>query len=228
MSNARKMTLIVFALVAVLSAFFLPFRDWALVAYEWSLENPIGGAFAFLALFVVWVIFALPASLLMLTGGFLFGLQNGFGLVFLGSLLGSTLAFLIARNLARNAVAKRIGEDVRLVAIDKAIKDSALPVVLLTRLSLVLPYNLLNYAYGLTSVKFSDYVLGTTVGMFLPLLLFTFLGTTAKDLTSVLQGEVQLQGQTWIFALLGIIAVSTTVGLITVKAKRALAEILEE
>lgn len=228
MTNAKKTSIFVLVLALIVAALLLPVQEWTLVAYQWALDNPRGGVFAFLALFVFWVILALPASVLVILSGFLFGLVKGYGLVVLGNLFGSTAAFLIGRNVARKAVEKRIGENPRLQAIDMAIQDSGLSVVVLTRLSMVLPYNLLNYAYGLTSVRLRDYVIGTTVGMLLPLLLFAFLGTTAKDLTSVLQGQVQLQGQAWVLAFVGLVTIGIAVALITTKAKRALDEVLDK
>lgn len=221
--DRTKKTLIVLGIsIVVFLGLVLPLDEWIVLAYQWSLDNPALSRLAFVGVFILWVVVALPGSILVTLAGFLYGLPGGMVLVLCGSMVGSTLAFLIGHHLARQAIEKRIGDSPKLRAIDHAINESGLSIVILTRLSMVLPYSLLNYAFGLTSVNLRDYFIGTTAGMVLPQLLFVFVGTTAKDITAVVRGDLQLENQAWLIAGFGLIAISVTVFLITRKAKLAL------
>ena len=87
MNNRTKQLIVLAFAVLIVAAYYLPLKEWAEFAYDWTLAYPRAGAAGFLLLFVVWVVLALPASVLVLAGGFVFGLAPAFGLVFLGGFL---------------------------------------------------------------------------------------------------------------------------------------------
>ncbi len=99
-----------------------------------------------------------PGSLLTLGAGAIFGVGWGTAWVSVGSMLGATAAFLIARRGGRARIAQRIEAHPKFVAIDKAVAAEGWRIVFLTRLSPVFPFTLLNYAFGLTHVSLRDYV----------------------------------------------------------------------
>jgi uncharacterized membrane protein YdjX (TVP38/TMEM64 family) len=76
-------------------------------------------------------------------------------------------------------------------AIDRAVEREGFKIVLLTRLSPIFPYNLLNYAYGLTRVSLRDYVLASWIGMMPAALLYVYLGSAAKSLADLAAGRIE-------------------------------------
>lgn len=129
----------------------------------------------------------LPGSLLTLAAGAIFGLAEGTLYAFLGATLGATCSFLVARYLARNAVERRLAKHPRFAAIDRAVAGAGFKIVALLRLSPVFPFNLLNYALGLTRVRFLHY-LAASVAMLPGTLLYVYYGKAAGNLAAALGG----------------------------------------
>src|SRR5262245_45141379 len=123
------------------------------------------GPIVFVAGYVAACVAFVPGALLTIAAGVIFGLARGVACVFIGAVLGSTAAFLVSRHLARRAIEKRVAADPRFAAIDRAIAREGFKIVFLLRLSPVFPFNLLNYALGLSRVTLRDYVLAS-IGMF--------------------------------------------------------------
>jgi uncharacterized membrane protein YdjX (TVP38/TMEM64 family) len=173
---------------------------------------------------VVGILLMLPASLMMMLTGFLFGVGSGFAVVWIATLIASTAAFLIGRTLARPMVERRIAQKVSFQAIDRAIRRRGLFVVLLTRLILILPFPALNYTHGLTDVRLRDYVLGTMIGMVPVIFLFVYLGTLAANVADIINGRVTLEGGQLAAVIAGSAAVVVVAAVIVVAARRALKE----
>nr|XP_010910523.1 uncharacterized protein LOC105036450 isoform X1 [Elaeis guineensis] len=110
-------------------------------------------------------ILAIPAIPLTMSAGLLFGSVTGTIIVSMSGTVAAAVAFLIARYFARERILKFVEGNKRFLAIDKAIGENGFRVVTLLRLSPLLPFSLGNYLYGLTSVKFIPYVLGSWLGM---------------------------------------------------------------
>jgi len=180
------------------------------------------------AFYVVACVLFLPGSVITLAAGYLFGLVTGTWVVVVGSVAGASVAFLIGRTLLRRRVEAWVEGRPRFAAIDRVVGDDGLKIVLLTRLSPVLPFNLLNFAFGITRVRFRDYLLGSVVGMFPGTVLYVYLGTAAKNLTDVLRGKVAGgPAQTALLAI-GLVATLVVTVLITRTASRALAEATDD
>ena len=166
----------------------------------------------------------IPGSLLTLAAGAIFGLAKGTVFVFVGATLGSTLAFLVARYLARGFVGRRLGRYPRFTTIDKAVAEQGLKVVFLLRLSPIFPYNLLNYALGLTRVKLKDYVMAA-VGMIPGTFLYVYYGKALGNVAAVVGGAEIEQGlASWVLLGLGLAATIFVTTLVTRLARRALAQ----
>lgn len=162
-----------------------------------------------------------PGSILTLAAGLIFGLGSGTAYVFVAAVIGSSLAFWVARSLARQRVERWIADDARFVAIDRAVAHEGRRIVFLLRLSPLFPFNLLNYALGLTRVRFGDYLLAS-LGMLPATFLYVYLGRVAGNLAAVSEGRAVLPG--WAFWLgLGITLVVTV--WITRLARRALQDV---
>ncbi|XP_077231757.1 SNARE associated Golgi protein family isoform X1 [Tasmannia lanceolata] len=119
----------------------------------------------FVAVYAGLEILAIPAIPLTMSAGLLFGSFTGTIIVSISGTVAATVAFLIARYFARERILKLVKGNKKFLAIDKAIGENGFRVVTLLRLSPLLPFSLGNYLYGLTSVKFVPYVLGSWLGM---------------------------------------------------------------
>jgi uncharacterized membrane protein YdjX (TVP38/TMEM64 family) len=183
------------------------------------------GAWAPLA-FVIGYILAtvalVPGSILTLAAGALFGLWKGAVLAFIAATLGAAAAFLVARHLARDFVHRRLGGDQRVAAIDRAIGDHGRKIVFLLRLSPIFPFNLLNYLLGLTTVRFTDYLIAS-LGMLPGTFLYVYYGKIVGDVAR-LAGPNPVRGTQAYYALLGVglAATITVVAVVTRAARRTL------
>ncbi len=182
------------------------------------------GAIAFIGIYIIATIAFLPAFILTLGAGVLFGLWLGSFYVFIGATLGSIAAFLVGRYLARDWVAKKIAGNDKFSAIDRAVGQSGLKIVLLTRLSPAFPFNLLNYAFGVTGVSARDYIIGS-IGMIPGTIMFVYIGSLAGSL-ALIGTDAQPTNPTlqWTIRIVGLIATIAVTVYITRIAKQALAE----
>nr|GMD16521.1 TVP38/TMEM64 family membrane protein slr0305-like [Ipomoea batatas] len=126
--------------------------------------GPAGYAL-FVAVYAGLEVLAIPAIPLTMSAGLLFGSLIGTIIVSISGTVAASIAFLIARYFARDRILKLVEGNKKFLAIDKAIGENGFKVVTLLRLSPLLPFSLGNYLYGLTSVKFVPYVLGSWLGM---------------------------------------------------------------
>jgi uncharacterized membrane protein YdjX (TVP38/TMEM64 family) len=170
----------------------------------------------------------IPGSPLTLFGGFAFGgtfrgLAAVTACISAGSTAGASAAFLVGRTVARQWIEKKIAGNLRFRAIDAAVGSRGFKVVLLTRLSPVFPFNLLNYAFGLTSVSFRDYVLASWIGMLPGTILYVYLGSTAAQLADVVAGTVARSPAQQVLFYAGLAATVVITILITRISRRALA-----
>lgn len=217
--------LLLFVAVVILAAIFLPVEQILYGIQDWSRQAGPVAYVVVAAAFAFAVTFSLPTSPFMLLAGFLFGVIKGLTVMWFGGMVGSALAFWLARTVARDWIERRLKRKVFFSALDRAIGRRGLLVVLLTRMVMVIPYPLLNYALGLTQVRFRDYFIGTNVGMILPFALFVFLGTTASDVTAIMRGDVHLGRNEWIVAGLVFVGV---IGLIFLTVRLAGKTLREE
>ena len=147
----------------------------------------VWGPVVFVLGYTVATVAFIPGSLLTLAGGAIFGLAEGTALVFAGASLGATAAFLASRYMVRGAIERRVAAEPRFAAIDRAVGREGFKIVLLLRLTPVVPFVLLNYALGLTRVKLRDYVLAFS-GMLPATLLYVYYGKVVGDLAEIAAG----------------------------------------
>jgi uncharacterized membrane protein YdjX (TVP38/TMEM64 family) len=182
----------------------------------------VWGPLAFIAAYAVACVAFVPASILTLAAGALFGVVKGTLFVLVGATLGAMGAFLIARYVARDWVAERVQRDERFAAIDRAIAEQGRRVVFLLRLSPVIPFNVLNYALGLTQVRAMDFLVAS-VGMIPGTLLYVYTGKLASVVVGASSGAAPPKGPAFYAVLgLGLAATAAVTVLITRTAKRAL------
>ncbi|MEO6864950.1 MAG: TVP38/TMEM64 family protein, partial [Gemmatimonadaceae bacterium] len=143
--------LLLWALGHYSKQYVLPFARWVHGLGAW-------GPIAFVVTYTVVEIFLIPASVLTLAAGALFGFVAGSAYAFIGAMLGSLAAFLMARYVVRPMVTRRLQDDKRFALIDSTATRGGIKLVALLRLSPVLPYTVLNYALGVTRISTRDYI----------------------------------------------------------------------
>lgn len=189
----------------------------------WVQGLGVWGPLVFILGYAVATVAFVPGSLLTLAAGAIFGLVEGTIYTLAGATLGASCAFLVARYLARRAIERRIAGHPRFAAIDRAVSGEGFKIVALLRLSPVFPFNLLNYALGLTRVRFLSY-LAASIAMLPGTLLYVYYGTAAGSLAAALGGGATAQKGPgfWITLGIGLAATVVVTTLITRRAGRAL------
>jgi uncharacterized membrane protein YdjX (TVP38/TMEM64 family) len=181
------------------------------------------GPVLFALLYVAATVFFLPGSILTVGAGVVFGLVRGFAIVSISATLGATAAFLVGRYLARDWIAGKIASHPKFAAIDEAVAREGWKIVALLRLSPVVPFNVLNYAFGVTRVPLRDYVLASWIGMMPGTLLYVYLGSIAGDLAGAGSRASRTPAE-WAFYAVGLVATIAVTVFVTRLARRALAE----
>ena len=182
------------------------------------------GAIAFIGIYIISTVAFLPGSILTLSAGVLFGVWFGAIYVLVGATLGAIAAFLIGRYLARDWVAKKIGTNDKFSVIDRAVGKEGLKIVFLTRLSPIFPFNLLNYALGLTRVSLKDYIIGS-VGMIPGTIVYVYIGSLAGNLALIGTGASPTNPTLqWAMRIVGFLATIAVTVYATRIAKQALKE----
>ena len=222
--SPRALLLPILFLTVVLTAIFLPVEQIMTGVQNWAETNQSSAVFIVTAGIVLGTLLLLPLSLMTMLAGFLFGLAQGFVVIWVASLVASTAAFWIGRSLARPWIERKIHRKTTFVAIDRAIQRKGFLVVLLTRLVMVLPYPALNYSLGLTSVSLRNYMLATNIGGVPPFFLFVYLGTTVSDIAAIINGDVRLEGTEMVVGLAALLVVIGLVLLIVRVAGKTLKE----
>ena len=209
--------------VLVLAAFFLinkfvPVQELWNKTSVWIESLGALGPIVFIGIYALAAVLFIPGSVLTLGAGLLFGVGWGSLWVIVGSNIGANLAFLIGRYLARDAISKKTADDPTFQSIDRAVGKEGWKIVGLTRLSPIFPFTLLNYAFGLTSVKWFHYAIATFIGMLPGTIMYVYLGSLGRlvgDSAEKSPAEIGLK----IFGLIATIVVTV---FITRAAKRIL------
>ena len=222
MKFAKKL-IVIFIIVDIAAALlFLPFRDWFthFEAYVKSLGSvgPIAVAFAY----VVTTILFIPGSALTIGSGTLFGLKTGFIVVLIGANLGALCAFLLARTLLREKVAKWAEGNAKFRSLDRAVGSQGFKMVFLSRLSPVFPFNLLNYLLGLTAIQTRAYILANLFGMLPGMFLYVYIGAAARDAIAGTDPSTGIYQQA--LKYVGLLATIAVVIIVTRIARKAMRE----
>ena len=151
------------SLLVVVIALFLLATELGLDQYfrdlqPWIASSGYYGAAAFFLLYIGAVILAVPATPLGLLAGALFGSLQGVIFISVASTIGAALTFLIARYFARDSVSKWLASNERYRRLDDLTKKHGMIMVAIARLVPFFPYNIINYAFGLTAVSFRTYL----------------------------------------------------------------------
>jgi uncharacterized membrane protein YdjX (TVP38/TMEM64 family) len=215
------------AALLVALGWILPVRHWTIALAEHIRGAGTTGVLIFVAVYVVAEVLLMPGSLLTMAAGFAYGPVTGLLVASPASVLAATTAFLLGRTILRGWIQKRIARSPKSRALDRAVSRNSFRLILLLRLSPVIPFNLLNYVLGLSDARLGRYVVASFVGMLPGTWLYVYLGslaTTAAGLADVSQhgGRARLT-----LTIVGLIATAIAVFFVTKAARRALDEELK-
>lgn len=213
----------VLALLLAAAAFWLPLVEWAGWLVDWMRGAGATGAIAFAVVYVVAAVLMVPGSVLTAGAGLAYGPWWGIALVSPVSVLAATVAFMLGRTAARGWIARRTEADPRFRAVDAAIGRHGFRIVTLLRLSPVFPFNVLNYALGLTGVRLRDYVLGSFIGMLPGTFLYIYLGSLVGDVAALTSGASTASAARQALSVVGLAATIVVTVYITRVARQALA-----
>jgi uncharacterized membrane protein YdjX (TVP38/TMEM64 family) len=199
-------------------------QDYVLRFVTWTREAGAPGMALFAGAYVLATVLFVPGLLLTMGAGLAYGLVLGAPLVWVSANLAAAAAFVLGRTLARDAIARRVAGNAKFAAIDRAVGREGFKIVLLTRLSPAFPFNLLNYAYGLTQVTLRDYVAASLIGMIPGTVLYVYLGSLLTDVAQLAAGGGGATATPWWLRLLGFAATVAVTVVVTRLARRALAE----
>jgi len=217
----RLILLVAAAVALLLLGRALDAGAWLSAALTWIRSLGALAPLVFLGLYVVACVLLLPGSVLTLGAGAVFGVARGFAIVWISASLGATAAFLVGRYLVRDWVARTIATNPKLQALDATVTREGWKIVLLMRLTPVIPFNLLNYAFGATRVSLRDYALASALGILPGTAMYVYLGSVAGELAA---GSARTRTPLeWAFYALGLIATVAVTVYLTRVARVSLA-----
>ena len=204
MNNNRLMRIILsLGLLATVTLAIIYRDQFDTVALEsWVRDAGPVAPLLFILIYALAAVLFLPGSALTLAGGALFGPVLGTFYNLTGATLGATLAFLIARYLAADWVTNKTGGRVKQLI--NGVEGEGWRFVAFVRLVPLFPFNLLNYALGLTRLRLLHYILATSLFMLPGTIAFTYLGYAGRE--AVAGGEGMIQKGLLALALLAVVA----------------------
>lgn len=210
--------------VAYLAVKFFVAEDLLKNLLRWIGGLGPAGPLIFIGIYIVAPVLFFPGVILSIGAGTVFGLLAGSIYVSIGATLGATCAFLVGRYVARELVASKLQGNAKFRAIDRAVAREGWKIVGLARLSPFFPFNLLNYAFGLTGISLRDYFFATWAGMIPGIIIYVYLGSLAGDVAMIGNRPVKRTAAHWALEVGGF-AVSLAVAVyVTYVASRALRE----
>lgn len=230
MHRKPKLKLVLLSCLAVsliIAVKQLNIQGWLQTSITWIESLGSWGAIAFIIIYNIATLLFIPGSLLTLKGGCLFGVVWGSIYVLIAATIGATFAFIIGRYLTRNWVCRQLEKHPKFKAIDQAVAKQGFKIVFLTRLSPIFPFNLLNYAFGITQVSLKDYILGS-IGMIPGTVMYVYIGSLATDLAMISTHHQPTTAETeigkWLIQIIGLIATVLVTIYVTRIAQKALQE----
>ena len=216
--NIKKTLKIITAILILISLFFLsqflPIKELVNFLKKEAISLGYIGWVLYIAIYAIATLILAPASVLTLAAGLIYGL-NGFFIVITGATIGASLSFLSGRYIFQNNVTKYISNKPNLHAINKAVKKEGWKIVMLCRLSPLVPFNIQNWFFGVTSISFKSYFLSTFFGIMPGTLLYIWIGSLGADVTN----NQTTSNAKITFLIIGLIATFTATWYIGKKAK---------
>jgi uncharacterized membrane protein YdjX (TVP38/TMEM64 family) len=168
-------------LVLCLGWFLLPLREWIEALQSWLLGLGVTGVLIFVLILIVVTFLPAPDWPLPIAAGYVYGFW-AFPLTYASIAFASVLAFLAARYLLRDKIQSLLNRRPKYRKLDRAVADDGWQVVVLMRLSPIVPFNLQNYALGVTAIPFMQYLTATLIGIAPGIAIYVYFGIFGKGL----------------------------------------------
>ncbi len=224
-----KRTTVVILLTTVIVAFAVIKVDLAaflsLLLYHVE-ESGALGVLLFVGLYIVSNILMIPGSILTFTAGVVYGVFPGAVYVSIASTLGAIAAFLVGRYITRDLIANKLSRSPRFAALHRAVSTKGWRIVFLGRLSPLIPYNLSNYAYGLTGISVGSYALASWAGMLPGTIVYVYVGSILGELAQGTATRERAMSE-HVLTGVGLVATVAVTVMLARRARRALAEVVE-
>jgi uncharacterized membrane protein YdjX (TVP38/TMEM64 family) len=193
--------------------FLLPLREWMDGLQSWLQGLGAWGVAILVLILFVMTFLPAPDWPLPIAAGYVYGVW-AFPIVYFSVAAASALAFLAARYLARDRIRAFLGRRPKYRPLDKAVAEDGWAVVALVRLSPIVPFNLQNYAFGVTGVSFWQYLTATLVGIVPGIALYVYFGIVGEGL-----GKGKVSPLEWVLLGVGIVATIALGALVTRKTQ---------
>lgn len=177
--NARVVTLIAAVLAVIAAVRLLPVVAWLEAFQAWAEGQGLLGMVVFALVYAASVVAFVPASILTVGAGAIYGLWPGTAVVVGGASLGAYLSFLLARGALRDRVRSWAEGNERFRALDGAVAREGGKIVFLVRLAPIFPFTYINYLFGLTGIRTGTYVVATVAGMIPGTIAYVYVGAAA-------------------------------------------------
>ena len=175
--------------VFLVAARYFPIADWIAQVQQRVMELGAWSAVWYPILYACCNVLLLPGGLLSIGGGFFFGLWWGFLIVLVGNVTGAAIAFYLSRKIGRKWIRRKLLRNATLVALEPAVAREGWKIILLSQLHPLFPTSLLNYLYGLTTIRFRTCILWVAIGQAPGLFLYTYIGTLGQLGLNLLRGK---------------------------------------
>ncbi|WP_237065116.1 TVP38/TMEM64 family protein [Microbulbifer guangxiensis] len=202
--------------------------DQLIELLQWLDSRGWQASLLFILIMALAIVVLAPGVIFTMGAGFVFGVVKGTIFVVIGTVLGATIAFLIARYLFGERPSRWLMSHVRPPHLGEVMRREGWRMIMLTRLVPLFPFKLSNYFFGLTPVRLKDFVIGNFIGIIPLTVNNVYVGSIAADLATLGQTGSERTPVQWALYGLGfVLAVVALIGL-TRMARRALAEKIEE
>ena len=183
MRYAKPIVIALIVIAAIIAIRFFPVGSW-LTSFQTYVKHagPIGYVLYAVGYALIALVF--PGSLLTIGAGAIFGIVGGTIVVLIGATLTASIAFILARTVLRERIEKITAKNPKFRAVDKAIAKEGTKIVLLVRLAAVFPFTIVNYAFGLTGIRFVPYVAATAIGILPGTIAFVYIGAAAASVAT--------------------------------------------
>lgn len=186
---AQLTGLVIFTVAVAVLSRFLPVAEWLAAVQQRVMHWGAWSAICYPLLYAGCNVLLLPGGILSLGGGFFFGLWWGFLIILVGNVGGAAISFFISRWVGRRWLKRRLMRNATLEALEPAVERDGWKIILLSQLHPLFPTSLLNYLYGLTTIRFRTCMLWVAIGQAPGLFLYAYLGTLGQLGLNLLRGK---------------------------------------
>jgi len=181
--------LVLFAALFFVASRFLPIADWLAQVQQKVMHLGAWSAIWYPVLYACCNVLLLPGGLLSIGGGFFFGLWWGFFIILVGNVTGAAISFFLSRWIGRRWLRRKLLRNATLEALEPAVEREGWKIILLSQLHPLFPTSLLNYLYGLTTIRFRTCILWVAIGQAPGLFLYAYVGTLGQLGLNLLRGK---------------------------------------